>query len=636
MIKKKIAFSSNYCGAKTGFGGFMREIMSYLYKTGKYELSLFAAGMTWEHGDFARWPWATYGTLPMDRAQLDALNRDPNSAREANYGGLLIDQFLTTVRPDVLFMSEDPWAFQGWSSKPWWGKIPCIVHTTLDSLPIYKPALELAKKTPHFFTWAEFAAKAMNAEGAEHVKTLRGTVNSDVFRKLPEEKRAELRARHNISSDTFCFGMLSRNQLRKSFPNILRSYVLFKKRNPDVKAKVLFYTHYGEGWNIPDLCKEMGVDKSDVLATYKCRRTGQYFILPFSGQDLDNPVTGDKKSLITVNSADGLTEEQVNEWYNVLDVYAHAFTSGGQERPIQEAKLAGLVTLVTNYSCGEDSCEEGAGSIPLAYDEYREPGTQFIKATTQPQSICDGLELFRAMSPEAREALAEAGRQWVLNKFSIEVIGKQIEELLDSLPNSEYDFNFANTQQFPDAEVEELGDNREWIKQLYKKILSRDITDEDEGLAYWMQELAKGATRDSIVNYFRGVARQGESKQRNQNPLGLGTEPPQRRVLICMPESLGDILYASCLLKDARALYKDKVIYFSTKPEFREVTNHLEGVLFDKWLPWQQVFDNSVALEGGMGQTKHFEVVLNPHILTQRFMNYTHNASDKSELNLKR
>ena len=66
-----------------------------------------------------------------------------------------------------------------------------------------------------------------------------------------------------------------------------------------------------------------------------------------------------------------------------MDVYCHPFTSGGQEIPIQEAKLTELITLVTNYSCGEDSCNPESGGIPLEWSEYREPGTQFIKALLQ-------------------------------------------------------------------------------------------------------------------------------------------------------------------------------------------------------------------------------------------------------------
>ena len=54
--KKKIVFASNSASAKTGFGGYIREIMTHLYKTGKYELVLYAAGSPWEAPDAARWP----------------------------------------------------------------------------------------------------------------------------------------------------------------------------------------------------------------------------------------------------------------------------------------------------------------------------------------------------------------------------------------------------------------------------------------------------------------------------------------------------------------------------------------------------------------------------------------------------
>ena len=43
--------------------------------------------------------------------------------------------------------------------------------------------------------------------------------------------------------------------------------------------------------------------------------------------------------------AKGVSEKELNEVYNLMDVYCHPFTSGGQEIPIQEAKLTELITL---------------------------------------------------------------------------------------------------------------------------------------------------------------------------------------------------------------------------------------------------------------------------------------------------
>ena len=633
--RKKVAFCSNYCGAKTGFGGFMREILSYLYKTGKYDLTLYAAGMTWNHGDFERWPWKVYGTLPTSPAEIDRINRDPNLAREANYGGVLVDNFVHEVQPDAMVMVEDPWGFASWTGKNWWGKIPCVVHTTLDSRPILSQAVDIAKTTPYFFTWAEFAAKEMRGMGLSHVKTLRGSVQSNIFRRLASSRRQELRAQHGIPEGAFCFGMLSRNQLRKSFPNIISAYAMFREKNPGVTARLLFFTHYGEGWNIPALIAEHKIDPKEVLATYKCRQTGRYYVRPFEGQDLDNPETGAKKSLVTVNVQDGLTEEQVNEWYNLLDVYVHAFTSGGQERSIQEAKLAELITLVTNYSCGEDACDDEAASLPLDYDEYREPGTQFIKATTKPFSIVKQLEKVLRMDEGKRREMGRQARAWALKNFSIDVIGKQFEEILDALPPASFDFSQQSVSLDPDAAVPPIEDSAAWVKSLYKQILKREVADDDSGLLYWLQALRNNSPRAQVEEYFRHVVREDRRKTGFDDlSAQLGPEDPENRVLISMPESLGDCMYLTSLLRDARELYAGKVIYVATKSTFMDLFQPLVGQYIDKVLPWRPDFDNAYLLEGAMGQKKYFQVMLNPHFPTQRMINYLHNASDVSALNL--
>ena len=124
-----------------------------------------------------------------------------------------------------------------------------------------------------------------------------------------------------------------------------------------------------------------------------------------------------------------------------MDVYCHPFTSGGQEIPVQEAKLAELITLVTNYSCGEDNCTDESGGLPLNWKEYREPGTQFIKATTDPFSIYKQLNKVFKMSKSDKMKRGKIARQFVLDNFSIEVIGKQVEYFIDSCEKVNYDFD---------------------------------------------------------------------------------------------------------------------------------------------------------------------------------------------------
>ena len=375
----------------TGFGKHKKNLLKYLYKTGKYEIVELSNGYPWSDERLQYTPWENYGTLPDDPDELKKLTTDEVKKNSAGYGGEMIDKAIYEIKPDIYLGIEDIWAFRSFFDKPWWNKINCIIHTTLDSLPILKDAVEAADKIKNYYVWASFAEKALHKLGHKHVETIHGSVDISNFKKLPEEPRNKLR-KFFKTENNFVIGFVFRNQLRKSVPNLLDGFKLFKNNNPEAKAKLLLHTHWSEGWNIPQLLKEKDIDANDVLTTYYCKNCSRYDIRPFTGQSSNCNFCRTKHSCDTTNVKNGVNEQQLNEIYNLMDVYCHPFTSGGQELPIQEAKLNELITLVTNYSCGEDSCSEESGGLPLEWSEYREPGTQFIKATTSSVSICDQLE----------------------------------------------------------------------------------------------------------------------------------------------------------------------------------------------------------------------------------------------------
>jgi len=362
MKKKKVVIHSNHCKAFTGFGKHTKNILIHLQKTGKYDLVEFANGIRWGDPSLKNLPWSAEGSLPADATTLKKLQQDPQLARNAGYGAEMIDKIIEREKPDVYIGIEDIWAFNGYTEKTWWNKINCMVWTTLDSLPILPDAVKAAPKIKNYFTWASFAQKSLNKIGQEHVKTLRGALDVSHFHRLEDKKRFELRQRHNISSDDFIVGFVFRNQLRKSVPNLLEGFKIFCQQNPTCNAKLLLHTHWGEGWDIPRLLQEKEIDASKILTTYYCKECKEYEIKSFVGENQDCRFCGGSKTQVTTSTKAGVDEGQLNEIYNLMDVYCHPFTSGGQEIPIQEAKLTELVTLVTNYSSGEDCCVPEAAS----------------------------------------------------------------------------------------------------------------------------------------------------------------------------------------------------------------------------------------------------------------------------------
>ena len=56
-----------------------------------------------------------------------------------------------------------------------------MIWTTLDSLPILPQAIEYAPKIKNYYVWASFAETAMKEMGYNHVKTLRGSLDTSKF-----------------------------------------------------------------------------------------------------------------------------------------------------------------------------------------------------------------------------------------------------------------------------------------------------------------------------------------------------------------------------------------------------------------------------------------------------------------------
>ncbi len=490
--KRKILFATDSALTRSGFGRSAKCLIEYLYKTNKYEIVHFCMGTMAGDPNNDRTPWKCIGAVdPILINQLKQQNPQHHEQidRQAGYGYHTLEKTIKEEKPIASFLIQDPWAFSDIENRDWFNKTTIVFNPTIDSRPILPSVITTCSKSKHYWPWAEFATKDLHKSGLTHARTVRGALETKYFYKLPNSKKEELRKSFNISSKTFVIGFVFRNQLRKTVEALICAFKMLKKDIPD--SKILLFTSFQEGWNIPAFVEEHKLDPNDILTAYVCKNCNGYEVKPFTGLDLDCKFCGAQKSQITTHPSLGIDEAKLNEVYNLMDVYSHQFSSGGQELPIQEAKLTELITLVTNYSCGEDNCVAEACSLPLEYAEYREPGgTQFIKASTYPSSIAKQLKKVYEMPLEKRIEMGKRARQWVLDNFSVEKIGKIYEEFIDSLPENDYNFEEKYIEKDPNfIPPENIENDQEFITMLYQKILKR--SPDEEGFRYWSSELAK-------------------------------------------------------------------------------------------------------------------------------------------------
>jgi glycosyltransferase involved in cell wall biosynthesis len=558
--KIKVLFHSNYSRLLTGFGKNMRNILLALHDDPDIEVVEAANGVPF--GADVKTPWKTYGTAPVDHNLLQEINSDGHKQRMASYGFYCIDQIIEDCKPDIYVGIEDIWAFRDYDKKPWWNKTKKIIWTTLDSLPILDDAFHMTPKCDEFLVWASFAEKEMRSKGFDNVKTVHGAIDYSNFYKL--ENKHEIRKKFNID-DCYVIGFVFKNQLRKSLPNLLDGFKLFKQKNPNIKTKLLLQTDWSEkthGWDLVRYIKEKEIDNTDILAPYVCQKCKNYLLHPYEGEKKNCPYCGTKESVITKTNNFGLSERQLNELYNCMDVYCHPFTSGGQELPIQEAKACELITLVTEYSCGTDSCYPEQGGLPLKWYEYREPHTQFIKATTCPISISEQLEYVYNLNEDEKNKLIKNALTCVNEKFSIDKTVKDLKNILLNCKNK--------------SSVEEKQEN---IGSQNNSVSFNDLLDKE----------------------------------------------PEDRILFVMPESAGDVFMATSLLPSMKEAYPNKDIYFATKPEFFEI---LDGNKFIyKVLAYNPSMENLPLMEGIREHRGYFQVCFLPHIGTQRILDYLHQGN---------
>ena len=620
---KKILFQSDFALIKSGFGRSAKAVLSFLFKTGKYEIVHYCVGVSEDASDLNKTPWKSIGCLPSSDEKLEFISKDPKIKILASYGAYYLDEVIRKEKPDVYIAAQDIWGVDFAIGKPWFNRINSVIWTTIDSLPVLPTAVVAAKKCKNYWIWSNFATKAFHNLGHAHVKTVHGPIEDKFFFKLSEEERLKIRKENNIAENCFVVGFVFRNQPRKSVPNLLNGFKKFKKLNPNLNTKLLLHTSFQEGWNIHQLCDGIGIDKSDILTTIICSNCKRYEVKPYSGSDKLCKYCEVEKSCNTTSVVLGIDESSLNEIYNLMDVYCHPFTSGGQEIPIQEAKLTELITLVTNYSCGEEMCEQEAKSLPLEWSEYREMDTQFIKASTSPDSICDQLNLVLAMTPDQRKKMGEEARKWAIDNFSIAVVGKQIEDFIDS--SSYVDKNIFNEidQKDPSAIIKEIEDPKEWIKELYSSILKITVTNDDEGLLHWEKKIQEGGTRDSIENYFRRIAlrenKDNNEKKENKFDFLLDDEK-RKKILYILPKNQADIYSATSLFKSIKSKYRNHALYVAIDKENRLMVifnKYIDKIIDDR----KEKLETKDFLEKNK-EKKYFEIIFAPHLLNESILNF--------------
>ncbi len=633
LTKKRVGFVTSTILLKTGFSHNAKVLLSYLYKTGRYEIFHLNQGIG-QSPDFQRFPWKNDAVMVPGTFDQNRFNSDPGYQRTVSYGNLMVEKFITENKLDYLLLIEDGWAMEPdyYFKSRWWScmRNNTLLWTTCDSLPVLPLFKEWAQNCPNVWFWASFGVKALQQEDYEkykHVKYVYGSLDCNEWSPISQQEKSELRQKNNIDQNIKLFCFVFRNQLRKISPSLIESLAKFKKQYPEHKAKLHFHTSYSDqGFPLERLTTELGLKKEDVLVTYFCRSCGEWEVKPFIGEDQDCRFCNAQKSQITAGVTSTISNKELSRIMGISDAAVSVITSGGFEYFCPQSLLCGLPLLCTEYSSGEDFVNQDF-VFRLDGNYTFEMGTGFKKHVPNQNTMIKFFKKICEMPEEERKAIGKRGRDWAAKTFDVSIIGKQVEEWIDSVPLHNWNFEIPKGElKNPAAQIDNLPDNGDFVEQLYKKILL--VPSDPQGKAYWTNLLNQGATRDQITNQFRGIAQNDNQKLGSLQPQktleDLLDKNDKKRFLIVAKESIGDLIYSTALLDSFKESYPDYDLYLACDPQYFEIFDGNKNL--HKVIPYNPMMENEIMMTGGGENKGYFNGYCHLFAGSQRVLNYISNS----------
>ena len=432
MNKKKVLFVSESHHLASGFGTYAKEVISRLHATGKYHIAEFAS--YGHHNHTKDVPWDYYGNLP--EPSNSAENEQYNATSLNHFGFWRFSHVLLDFKPDIILTYRDPWMDQWIKDNPLRSFFHWVWMPTVDSAPQKREWLETFRTCDAILAYSEFGEKTLAEQSNGTINTI-GCASPAIDPKVyyPFSDKAEHKKSLGIPEDSFVVGTVMRNQKRKLFIELMRSFKLFLDKAPkDIREKTYLYLHtsYPEkvGWDIQGGILETGI-AANTICTYICRSCSHWQPMKFRGAIATCQSCGNRTAFMP-NVGSGLEIEDLVKVYNCLDLYVQYAICEGFGMPQVEAAGCGVPIAATNYSAMEDVVRNTNG-FPVKIDKmYREMETNADRAYPSNAHLSEIMLKFFTEDQSFRDMKSLQAREGVLKRYNWDDTAHVWEKYIDT------------------------------------------------------------------------------------------------------------------------------------------------------------------------------------------------------------
>jgi glycosyltransferase involved in cell wall biosynthesis len=432
MSKKKVLLVAENHNLASGFGTYAKNLLERLHASGKYELAEFAIYMKSSDGKDV--PWKVYGNAPEDNEpdeQKQLYNSNPNN----QFGAWRFDKVVLDFKPDIVLSYRDPWMDMFISKSPLLPYFHWVWMPTVDSDPQKQSWIEGFAKTDAILCYSEFGEKTLEKD-AGHLLNVKGCASPGIDPKIykPYDKK-QIRQELGLDPNVNIVGTVMRNQKRKLFPELIKSFSKFLKvAPPEIKDNtyLLLHTSYPEkmGWNLGYHISEEEVG-GKILTTYVCKNCKKWRV-DFFRDSLNYCPDCKTISCVMPSVGMGLEVSDLVKIYNSMDLYVQYAICEGFGMPQVEATACGVPIASTNYSAMEDVLEWTKGYPIRIQKMYRELETNAERVFPDNDHLVEIMINHLMLSPEEKAAKSQEVREATVARYDWDDCAKVWMDYIDT------------------------------------------------------------------------------------------------------------------------------------------------------------------------------------------------------------
>lgn len=445
MRKPRILFCSEATFLNTGYATYTREILNYLYSTGKYEIAEMASYGERTDPRAKNIPWKFYGVIPDSSCSEEEKNQY-NQNPTAQFGELMFEPVCLDFLPDVVCDIRDFWMLDFAERSPFRNYFKWCIMPTVDARPQARQWVATYESADACLTYSEWAGEVLKQQSGDKINYIGISPPSAHGAYQPIENKTALRASFGIDPDAKIIGTVMRNQRRKLYPDLFQAFrMLLDSVEDNSKYYLYCHTSYPDlGWDIPELLQQYKLS-SKVYFTYICGQTGKPFPSLFKGAVIQSPYTGQFGASLS-NVKNGVEYEDLSKIINLFDLYVQYANCEGFGLPQVEAAACGIPVMATDYSAME-SVVRNLGGTPLTPKAlYKELETGCFRAVPDNVLAAQKFKEFFEQPISIRKRLGFDTRKAFLKHYQWDISGKAWENYFDSIEISD---SFDNWRQSP-------------------------------------------------------------------------------------------------------------------------------------------------------------------------------------------